>query len=360
VGPYRQPRPRSAGPVALLLGVVLITADLRGLVDLRATPRGLARFGGAVAVGVLDGPAAVLASTFGDPPKPHRKRKPKAAIARPTAPAAAGKAVRFALAQRGKPFRWAATGPDAYDCSGLMWAAWQAAGVSIPRTAQSQLDGLPRARGGLRPGDLLVYRSVRSPSGRHVAMVVNGRQMVEAPRRGVGVRLARLRRGELGAVRPTAAASGSAAGAHAPSGAARSGIPARYLRLYREVGAGSGVAWHDLAAIGKVETNHGRAPLPGVRSGVNTYGCCAGPMQFNVRNGPPSTWDTWGQGGNVYDPRDAIGAAARYLKASGYGDPVARPGYRRCPGIRAAPGTVNALRHYNNACWYVAQVLAAY
>jgi len=80
-------------------------------------------------------------------------------------------------------------------------------------------------------------------------------------------------------------------------------------------------------------------------------------MQFNLRNGPPSTWDTYGAGGNVYDPRDAIPAAARYLKANSYGDPVARPGYRRCPGIRAAPGTVNALRHYNNACWYVAEVL---
>jgi NlpC/P60 family len=41
-------------------------------------------------------------------------------------------AVTFALGQRGKPYRWGAEGPLAFDCSGLTWAAWQAAGVTIP------------------------------------------------------------------------------------------------------------------------------------------------------------------------------------------------------------------------------------
>jgi cell wall-associated NlpC family hydrolase len=113
----------------------------------------------------------------------------------------AARAVAFALAQQGKPYQWGAEGPGAYDCSGLTWAAWRAAGVAIPRTAAGQLAGLPRVHGRLRPGDLLIYRSA-GPSARHVAMVVGRGRMVEALRRGVPVRVTELRGGWLGAVRP--------------------------------------------------------------------------------------------------------------------------------------------------------------
>jgi peptidoglycan DL-endopeptidase CwlO len=116
---------------------------------------------------------------------------------------AAAQAVTFALGQRGKPYRWGAEGPQAFDCSGLTWAAWRAAGVAIPRTAADQLAALPRVRGRLQPGDLVIYRS-RGPSGRHVAMLVAPGRMVEAPARGVPVRVTRLRGGWLGAVRPGA------------------------------------------------------------------------------------------------------------------------------------------------------------
>jgi NlpC/P60 family len=126
-------------------------------------------------------------------------------FAGPPSPAAAspraGRAVAFALAQRGKPYRWGAQGPTAYDCSGLMWAAWRAAGVAIPRTAAAQLAGLPRVGGRLQPGDLVVYRS-SGPTRRHVAMVVSRSRMVEALGRGVPVRVVTLRGGWLGAVRP--------------------------------------------------------------------------------------------------------------------------------------------------------------
>jgi cell wall-associated NlpC family hydrolase len=115
--------------------------------------------------------------------------------------AQAARAVAFALAQRGKPYRWGTEGPDAFDCSGLTWAAWRAAGVTIPRTAADQLAGLPRASGRLQPGDLLIYPS-RGPSRRHVAMVVGRGRMVEAPGRGIPVGSTSLRRGYLGAVRP--------------------------------------------------------------------------------------------------------------------------------------------------------------
>jgi cell wall-associated NlpC family hydrolase len=115
----------------------------------------------------------------------------------------AARAVAFALGQRGKPYRWGAEGPGAFDCSGLTWAAWQAAGVTIPRTAAGQLADLPRVRGQLQPGDLLVYRT-DGPSRRHVAMVVGQGQMVEALGRGIPVRSASVRGGWLGAVRPGA------------------------------------------------------------------------------------------------------------------------------------------------------------
>jgi cell wall-associated NlpC family hydrolase len=118
-------------------------------------------------------------------------------------PARAGRAVAYALAQRGKPYRWAAEGPAAFDCSGLTWSAWRAAGVTIPRTAAGQLAGLPQVRGQLRPGDLLIYRT-DGPSRRHVAMVVGPGRMVEARGRGIPVRSTSIRRDYLGAVRPGA------------------------------------------------------------------------------------------------------------------------------------------------------------
>jgi cell wall-associated NlpC family hydrolase len=123
--------------------------------------------------------------------------------ARPASGPRPARAVAFALGQRGKPYRWGAEGPHAFDCSGLTWAAWRAGGVAIPRTAAGQLAGLPRVRGRLQPGDLVIYHS-RGPSRRHVAMVVGSGRMVEARGRGIPVRSTSIRRGYLGAVRPGA------------------------------------------------------------------------------------------------------------------------------------------------------------
>jgi cell wall-associated NlpC family hydrolase len=150
-----------------------------------------------LAAGLLFLATPHLARTDADGSLPHGG--PSARTSR-----AATKAVSYALAQRGKPYRWGAEGPAAYDCSGLAWAAWRAAGVSIPRTAAAQAGNLPRATGRLRAGDLVIYRS-RGPTRRHVAMVVGPGRMVEALGRGVPVRSTRLRGGYLGAVRPGAA-----------------------------------------------------------------------------------------------------------------------------------------------------------
>jgi cell wall-associated NlpC family hydrolase len=128
---------------------------------------------------------------------------PESSGGRPASGSRPARAVAFALAQRGKPYRWGAQGPGGFDCSGLTWAAWRAAGVTIPRTAAGQLAGLPRVQGPRRPGDLVIYRT-DGPSRRHVAIVVGRGRMVEAPGRGIPVRSTRLRGGWLGAVRPGA------------------------------------------------------------------------------------------------------------------------------------------------------------
>jgi cell wall-associated NlpC family hydrolase len=121
----------------------------------------------------------------------------------------------------------------------------------------------------------------------------------------------------------TALLGGSAPGgpggrAGAPSPAARADIPASYLRLYvAAAGTCPGLDWAVLAAVGKVETDHGRSRLPGVLTGENTAGA-GGPMQFlaatfatvTAAHPPPP-------GGahppSRYNPHDAIHAAAAYL-----------------------------------------------
>ncbi len=101
----------------------------------------------------------------------------------------AAKAVGFAKAQLGKPYSFAAAGPNAYDCSGLTSAAWRAAGVSIPRTSQTQYGaGRAVSKSELRPGDLVFYYSGIS----HVAMYVGGGQIIHAPHPGSNVRYASL------------------------------------------------------------------------------------------------------------------------------------------------------------------------
>jgi cell wall-associated NlpC family hydrolase len=95
----------------------------------------------------------------------------------------AGKAVAFAYAQLGKPYQWGATGPGSYDCSGLVQAAWAAAGVTIPRDTYQQWAALPHiATSAIQPGDLLFYDGIG-----HVAMYVGGGYIIDAPQTGMVV-----------------------------------------------------------------------------------------------------------------------------------------------------------------------------
>ncbi len=115
---------------------------------------------------------------------------------------------------------------------------------------------------------------------------------------------------------------------------AQTGIPADYLTLYQQTGQRYGLPWNLLAAIGKIESDHGRSTLPGVHTGANFAGA-AGPMQIGIGGNAGNTWgglprhpatqhtggvaidgnnDGWA---DVYDPADAIPGAARYLLAHG-------------------------------------------
>jgi cell wall-associated NlpC family hydrolase len=112
------------------------------------------------------------------------------AVAEPTG--AAQRAVQFALAQVGTPYRWGAEDPGvAFDCSGLAQASWAAAGVHLPRVAQDQFDAGPLLPLGtaLQPGDLVFFGP---PGGAvtHVGLVVDPEgRMVDAPHAGAVVRV---------------------------------------------------------------------------------------------------------------------------------------------------------------------------
>src|SRR5215217_6503521 len=101
--------------------------------------------------------------------------------------------------------------------------------------------------------------------------------------------------GLLEAPAQAAPARRQAIGQPAPSRAAVADIPAGYLRLYRSAGARYRVPWPVLAAIGKVESDHGRTRLPGVRSGSNSAGAC-GPMQIGCVPGSKAgnSWARYG------------------------------------------------------------------
>lgn len=122
-------------------------------------------------------------------------------------------------------------------------------------------------------------------------------------------------------------------------------IPPQYLQAYQRAGAQYGLDWAMLAGSGWIESQHGNLRAVGVRSGVNAYGCCAGPAQFNITGAAlypgadteqirgwgrrrvgsagHGTWGAMAVDGDgdgwldVWDPDDAIMAMARYYRHEG-------------------------------------------
>jgi cell wall-associated NlpC family hydrolase len=98
-------------------------------------------------------------------------------------------ALRIALTQQGKPYVWGATGPNAYDCSGLTQWAFKQVGVNLPRVAQAQSTvGTPVSSSQLQPGDLVFFYSPVS----HVGIYVGGGRILHASTSGQPVKISSM------------------------------------------------------------------------------------------------------------------------------------------------------------------------
>jgi cell wall-associated NlpC family hydrolase len=103
----------------------------------------------------------------------------------------AGRAIQYALGEVGKPYVWGATGPNAYDCSGLMLRAYESAGITLPRVARQQFwAGAQLPVRQAQPGDLLFwgYDTSNPDTIHHVAMYLGNGRMVEAANQTVPLR----------------------------------------------------------------------------------------------------------------------------------------------------------------------------
>lgn len=105
-------------------------------------------------------------------------------------------AVDWAMTKLGLPYVWGATGPDAYDCSGLTSRAWSAAGRAINRTSRDQYTQVLKiSLNSMRPGDLVFWaNNPNDPSTIfHVAIYAGNNQIVEAAQPGIASRVTHMR-----------------------------------------------------------------------------------------------------------------------------------------------------------------------
>ncbi|SHG91976.1 C40 family peptidase [Streptoalloteichus hindustanus] len=107
---------------------------------------------------------------------------------------AAAKAIAFASEQIGDPYGWGANGPDSWDCSSLVQAAYRAAGVTIPRVTYDQwLAGAYIPLDQAQPGDLVFFgNSSNRWLIHHVGLYIGNGEMIEAPYTGASVRRTRI------------------------------------------------------------------------------------------------------------------------------------------------------------------------
>jgi len=103
----------------------------------------------------------------------------------------AGVAVRYAFNAIGSSYVFGADGPNSYDCSGLVMAAWKSAGHSLPHNAAAQWGQVAHiSRGDLKAGDLVFYNSLA-----HVGIYVGNNKIIDAPREGEPVDERSINRG---------------------------------------------------------------------------------------------------------------------------------------------------------------------
>jgi murein DD-endopeptidase len=128
------------------------------------------------------------------PPPPVSLAYPEAGSLAPTSPAAVGTSVvKVVRSEIGKPYRFGATGPSAFDCSGLVQFAYKRAGVEIPRTTWTQFADknaikVPLTK--LRPGDALYFDTTGKPrDASHTGVYIGNNKMIVAPHTGANVKI---------------------------------------------------------------------------------------------------------------------------------------------------------------------------
>ncbi|MDO4685944.1 MAG: NlpC/P60 family protein [Corynebacterium sp.] len=95
-------------------------------------------------------------------------------------------ALEVAMTKVGSPYGWGATGPDAFDCSGLVYWAYQQQGKTVPRTSQAQMaGGTPVSREELQPGDVIGY----FPGATHVGIYAGNGMLLHASDYGIPVQV---------------------------------------------------------------------------------------------------------------------------------------------------------------------------
>jgi len=126
---------------------------------------------------------------------------PRTSRAMASAAAMRNAAMTNALAKLGKPYRWGAVGPNAFDCSGLVKWSFGQAGRSLPRTSRAQAGaGMPVSRANLQPGDLVFFYKPIS----HVGIYIGNGKIVHASRKGQPVKVSDMSRMKFTkAVRPS-------------------------------------------------------------------------------------------------------------------------------------------------------------
>ncbi|GIH99613.1 hypothetical protein Pta02_16220 [Planobispora takensis] len=215
-----------------------------------------------------------------------------------------------------------------------------------------QVDGGPRLRvaASARLGLPGVDGLVGVETGRRLGLLPGVALLVHAPQKAAGTLEAGVRKllgagsqvVAVGTGKATAESAGQAPAATArPQAAGRAtvGRPGNYLELYRRsAGVCPGLSWTVLAAIGQVESSHGR------NNGPSSAGA-QGPMQFM-----PATWKAYGVDGDgdgvadIWSPYDAVPSAANYLCANGAG--------------QGGEKLEKAIWFYNHSWSYVSKVLA--
>jgi cell wall-associated NlpC family hydrolase len=130
-----------------------------------------------------DDPGVLAAPPGGIPPG---DMAPPGGIQGGGAPEAAA-VIQAALSRIGSPYSWGGSGPNAFDCSGLVMWSFQQAGIALPHSSQALAQGgQPVAQDQMQPGDLVTYYSDAS----HVAIYIGDGMMVHASTYGTPVRVA--------------------------------------------------------------------------------------------------------------------------------------------------------------------------